>query len=33
MNSEQLLLDKWRTLPLEKQQLVLDYVEELDSGQ
>jgi hypothetical protein len=32
MNSEQLLLDKWRTLPLEKQQLVLDYVEELDSG-
>lgn len=32
MNSEQLLLNKWRTLPLEKQQQVLDYIQELDSG-
>jgi len=31
MNSEQLLLEKWHALPLEKQQLVLDYIQELDS--
>ena len=31
MNSEQLLLDKWRTLPLEKQQQVLAYLQAIDS--
>lgn len=30
MNSEQLLLDKWRTLPLEKQQQVWAYIQEID---
>ena len=29
MNQEQILLNKWRTLPLEKQQEVLDFVEQL----
>ncbi|MGK7918900.1 MAG: hypothetical protein AB4080_02675 [Trichodesmium sp.] len=29
MNKEQILLNKWRTLPLEKQQEVLDLVEQL----
>ena len=29
MNREQILLNKWRTLPLEKQQEVLDLVEQL----
>ncbi|MGK7921749.1 MAG: hypothetical protein AB4080_17275 [Trichodesmium sp.] len=28
MNREQVLLDKWRTLPVEKQQEVLDLVEQ-----
>ena len=30
MNSEQLLLDKWRALPLKKQQQVLDFIQGLD---
>ena len=30
MNSERLLLNKWRTLPLEKRQQVFDFIEELD---
>lgn len=30
MNSEQLLLDKWRALPLEKQQQVLDFIQGID---
>jgi len=29
MNREQILLNKWRTLPLEKQQEVLNLVEQL----
>ena len=29
MNREQILLNKWRTLPLEKQQEILDLVEQL----
>jgi len=30
MNTEQVLLDKWRLLPPEKQQKVIDFVESLD---
>ena len=30
MNSERLLLDKWRNLPLEKRQQVFDFIERLD---
>ncbi|NEP04506.1 MAG: hypothetical protein F6K25_16600 [Okeania sp. SIO2G4] len=30
MNNEQILLNKWRTLPSQKQQKVLDLVEQLD---
>lgn len=29
MNNEQILLEKWRTLPSEKQQKVLEFVETL----
>lgn len=30
MNSERLLLDKWRNLPLEQRQQVFDFIEGLD---
>ncbi|MGL6341532.1 MAG: hypothetical protein ACRC80_20600 [Waterburya sp.] len=30
MNTEQQLLEKWRNLPLDKQQQVLQFVESLD---
>jgi len=30
MNTEQQLIDKWRNLPLDKQQQVLKFVESLD---
>ncbi|MDY6803793.1 MAG: hypothetical protein SXA11_08310 [Cyanobacteriota bacterium] len=30
MNSEQVLLDKWRTLPLEKQRQVWDFIREIE---
>ncbi|MBD2433765.1 MULTISPECIES: DUF2281 domain-containing protein [Fischerella] len=33
MSTEQLLLEKWRSLPLDKQQEVLDFVEFLEFRQ
>ena len=33
MNTEQQLIEKWRNLPLDKQQQVLQFVESLDQHQ
>jgi hypothetical protein len=32
MNNEQILLEKWRTLPSDKQQEVLDFITSIEPG-